>query len=251
MATQKGIIKIQGTIGDLTFYKTANGHLVKEKTSITAERIANDPAYSRTRENGKEFGTACKAGKLLRNAINSLLQAAKDRLVTSRLSTEMLKVIKADATSVRGQRNVIDGELELLTGFDFNLNAKLSSTLYAPFTAIIDRVAGTAILTIPSFNPALMISAPAGATHFKIVSAAAEVDFTNMLFVNDVASTDALSWDETATAEITHTHNLPANSTHPLVLVAGIQFMQEVNGTQYPLKNGAYNALNLVKVNGA
>jgi hypothetical protein len=250
MATQKGIIKIKGTIGDLTFYKTADGHLVKEKTSLSAARIANDPAFSRTRENGKEFGTACTAGKVLRNAIKPLLQSAKDRLVTSRLSKEMLKVVKADATSVRGLRNVIDGELELLTGFDFNLDAKLGATLYAPYSATIDRVTGAVVLNFPSFNPALMISAPGGATHFKIVSAAAEIDFTNMVYINSIESTAALPWDETATAVINQAHSLPANSTHPLVLLAGIQFMQEVNGTMYPLKNGAFNALNLVKVNG-
>ena len=39
-------------------------------------------------------------------------------------------------------------------------------------------------------------------------------------------------------------------STHPLFLVLGIEFYQEVNGQMYPLKNGAFNALALVKVNG-
>jgi hypothetical protein len=41
-----------------------------------------------------------------------------------------------------------------------------------------------------------------------------------------------------------------ANSTHPLFLLLCIQFFQEVNGVQYPLKNGAFNALNIVKVEG-
>lgn len=250
MATQNGIIKIKGTIGDLTFYRSKDGHMVREKTSVNADRIANDPAFSRTRENGKEFGAACKAGKLLRNAIKPLLQSAKDSRVTSRLSKEMMKVIKADATSTRGERNVIDGELELLTGFDFNLAAKLGATLYAPFAATIDRVTGNVVLNIPSFTPAQMISGPAGATHFAIVSAAGEIDFTNMVYDNSILNTAALPLDETATAVINQSHTLAANSTHPLVLLAGIQFMQEVNGTMYPLKNGAFNALNLIKVNG-
>lgn len=249
MATQKGIIKIKGTIGDLTFYKTADGHLVKEKTSISADRIANDPAFTRTRENGKEFGNACKAGKILRTAIKSLLQTSQDSRVSSRLSKEMMVVIKADSTSTRGQRNVIDGELELLTGFDFNLNAKLGTTLYAPFTATIDRITGNVELNIPTFKPEQMISAPSGATHYRVVSAAAEIDFTNLLFVNSIKITPDLAWNNVDTS-ISQLHSLPANSTHPLVLVAGIQFMQEVNGVMYPLKNGAFNALNLVKVNG-
>jgi hypothetical protein len=33
-------------------------------------------------------------------------------------------------------------------------------------------------------------------------------------------------------------------------LALGIEFYQEVNGQMYPLKNGAFNALSLVKVDG-
>jgi len=39
-----------------------------------ASRIANDPAFQRTRENGSEFGRAGKGGKVIRNAIRILLQ---------------------------------------------------------------------------------------------------------------------------------------------------------------------------------
>ena len=62
MARQKGIIKLKGTIGDITFYKTQDGHLAREKGGIDASRIASDPAFQRTRENGSEFGRAGKAG---------------------------------------------------------------------------------------------------------------------------------------------------------------------------------------------
>ena len=45
MARQKGIIKLKGTIGDITFYKTQDGHLAREKGGIDASRIASDPAF--------------------------------------------------------------------------------------------------------------------------------------------------------------------------------------------------------------
>ena len=65
MARQKGIIKLKGTIGDITFYKTQDGHLAREKGGIDASRIKSDPAFQRTRENGSEFGRAGNAGSLL------------------------------------------------------------------------------------------------------------------------------------------------------------------------------------------
>jgi hypothetical protein len=139
MAKLKGPLKIKGTIGDITFSKTEDGYIAKEKTSLDGKRIATDPDFQRTRENNAEFGRAGKAGKVLRNAIRTLLQNAKDKRVTSRLTTEMMRVVKADTTSPRGMRNVIDGEAELLQGFDFNINAKLATSIYAPYTTVIDR----------------------------------------------------------------------------------------------------------------
>ncbi len=250
MAKQKGIIKIQGTIGDITFVKTQDGYIAKEKTSVNGKRIATDIAFQRTRENASEFGRAGKAVKLLRTAIRTLLINAKDRRVTSRLMVEMMKVVKADATSNRGLRNVVDGEAELLQGFEFNVGAVLSATLFAQYTAAINRVTGLLDVNIPSFIPVTDLVAPAGATHFKIVSAGAEVDFEAGKYVEKNTSTGVLPWDANPTAAIPLSNAVTAGSTHPLFLFLGIQFYQQVNGTNYPLKNGAYNALSLVKVSG-
>jgi hypothetical protein len=251
MAKQKGIVKLDGTIGGITFYKsTLDGYLAREKGGVSADKIANDPAFQRTRENGNEFGKAGKAGKILRNAIRAMLQNASDSRMVSRLTQKMVEVIQADATNTRGQRNVIDGEAVLLEGFEFNKNGKLGTTLYAPYTGTINRVAGTLTANIPAFVPINMIAAPGGTTHFKIVSAGAEVDFENETFVIDNQVTAILPWDATATAVINLANTVTANSTHPLFLALGIEFYQEVNGQKYPLKNGAYNALALVKVDG-
>ena len=250
MARQKGIIKLDGTIGGITFYKSQDGYLAREKGGVSADKIANDPNFQRTRENGEEFGRAGKAGKLLRNAIRAMLQNASDSRMVSRLTAEMVKVIQEDVTNVRGLRNVIDGEAELLEGFEFNISGKLGTTIYAPFTATIDRVAGTLTANIPAFVPINMIAAPGGSTHFKIVSTGAEIDFENETFVMDAQATGVLPWDATATAVINLVNAVTANSTHPLFLALGIEFYQEVNGQMYPLKNGAYNALALVKVSG-
>lgn len=250
MARQKGLIKLDGTIGGITFYKTQDGYLAREKGGVDADRIANDPNFQRTRENGAEFGRAGKAGKLLRNSLRVLLQNASDRRMVSRLTSKMVKVIQADATNTRGERNVIDGEAELLTGFEFNANGKLGNTIYAPYSSSIDRVAGTLEVNVPGFKPAQMIAAPGGATHFKFVSGGAEVDFENETFTVDLQESAILPWTNPPAAAVTLTNTVSANSTHPLFLVFGIEFYQEVNGEMYPLKNGAHNALSIVAVSG-
>ena len=251
MAKQTGIIKLKGTLGGITFYKTSlDGDLAREKGGVSGDRIATDPNFQRTRENGEEFGRAGKAGKILRNSIRAMLQNSADSRMVSRLTQKMVEVVQADATNPRGQRNVIDGEAELLEGFEFNKNGKLGTTLYAPFTATIDRVAGSLTVSVPSFVPINMIAAPGGSTHFKIVSAGTEIDFENETYVMDSQASAILPWDTTATAVINLANAVTANSTHPLFLALGIEFYQEVNGQMYPLKNGAFNPLALVKVSG-
>ena len=250
MARQKGIIKLKGTIGDITFYKTQDGHLAREKGGIEASRIASDPAIQRTRENGSEFGRAGKAGKLLRTALRPLLLNSADGRMVSRLTQQMVKVIQMDAVSERGLRNVIDGEIELVLGFEFNIRGKLGTSLFAPFTPAIDRVAGTLDVSIPSFVPANMIAAPGGTTHYKIISAGAEIDFEAETFVVSSSETAILPWDSAPTADVNQLNVVTPDSVSPLFLALGVEFYQEVNGRMYPLKNGSYNPLALVQVSG-
>ncbi|KAA2240316.1 hypothetical protein F0L74_29585 [Chitinophaga agrisoli] len=250
MAKQTGILPLEGTIGNVTFYKTKAGYLARQKGGVDGRRIATDAAFQRTRENGSEFGRAGKASKLLRTAFRALLLTASDSYVASRLTAAMVKVIRADATNSRGQRNVIDGEAELLSGFEFNPTGRLGGTLYAPFTSAIDRATGALTVAIPPFIPINMLATPAGATNFRIVMAGAEVGFEAEEFVNGTAASEQLEINATSTAELSLAVNVTANSTSPLFVVVGIEFFQVVNGELYSLKNGAYNALAIVKVSG-
>lgn len=250
MARQKGLIKLKGTMGDITFYRTKDGYMAREKGGISAERMRTDPAFQRTRENMAEFGRAGKAGKVLRNSVQSLLRTAGDRLMVSRLTKEMVKVIQLDAINPRGQRNVIDGEAELLQGFDFNIHGKLNTSFSAPFVSTLDRVLGTANIDIAPFTPTDSVIAPAGSTHYKLVSAGTDINFEAETYTSDRTESGILPIDTVATAPIALHNTLPAASTNPLFLLFGINFYQEVNGTFYELKNGSYNALQLVQVSG-
>ena len=250
MARQKGLIKLHGTMGDITFYRTRDGYMAREKGGISAERIKNDPKFQRTRENGAEFGRAGKAGKLLRGSIQSLLRTAADPRMVSRLTKEFVKVIQMDATNPRGLRNVIDGEAELLEGFEFNINGKLSTSLSAPFIPTIDRATGDMILNIDPFIPAESLIAPSGSTHYRMVTAAMDINFESSAYASETNETPVKPLDTVLTDPLQLSNNLNPDSTNPLFLVLGINFYQEVNGTFYEMKNGSHNALQIVKVSG-
>ena len=85
MARQVGILKLKGTIGDITFYKTKDGHMARQKGGIEKERFLNDPNFQRTRENAAEFGRAGKASKALCTAIRPVLNLSPNLLISYRL----------------------------------------------------------------------------------------------------------------------------------------------------------------------
>ena len=238
-------------MGGVSFYKTAqDGFLARTKGGVDGDRIKNSPEFERTRENGAEFGRAGTAGKLLRTAFRALTINTSDSRMTSRLTGEMMKVIKADATNVRGERNVIDGEAVLLRGFEFNEKAKLNRTFFALYNAVIDRAAGAMTVDIPSFIPSNVIGAPQGATHVRIVAAGASIDFQSEDYSTGNAASEQIPLTNAPQAALSLEIPLGEVDGRPLFLAFGVEFYQNVNGAMYTLKNGAYNALALVAVDG-
>ena len=248
MARQDGVIKLTGQMGGISFYKSKDGHLVRTKGGIDGDRIKNDPAFARTRENGAEFGRAGSASKLLRTALRTLIMNISDSRMSNRLTQQLIKVIQADATNNRGERNVIDGEAALLTGFEFNQSGRLDKTFFAPYSHTIDRVGGTLSVNIPEFVSTNFIVAPAGSTHFKFVLGGAAVDFENGSYQNGEADGGEHVLSASVLPAQTLSVSITPASTSPIFLVFGIEFYQAVNSKLYPLRNGAFNALAIVEV---
>lgn len=248
MARQGGILKIKGTIGGMTFYKSQDGHLVREKGGVSGERIANDPAFIRTRENGAEFGAAGTAGKMMRDALRALMMNAADNRVTSRITKLMTDILKLDLTSERGKRTpalglqTVAGKASL-NGFNFNINAILSSILFKAFT--VDT--GTGVIGFTNLIPINDLAFPAGATDVRISGGFAVVDFESGAFELEQDSTPITPINA---APLTFNLTPPAIPTLVGIkmILLKVEFFQSVNGSPYSLKNGAYNSLSIIEV---
>ena len=248
MAKQDGIIPLKGTIDNITFYKSGDGYVARKKGGISASRIATDPKFQRTRENGAEFGRAGSAGQLVRKTFRQIILNSADRKVVGRLTREMMKVVKADLLSDRGFRTAANGDPRLLEGFDFNANSTLASTFSIETEVNVNRLGGTLTISIPSYVSSKMVNAPQGATHYKLVSAGAAIDFATKKAVVEFQETADLAWDNTATAATDLVHHVPVASPNPLFVVFGIQFLQFSNGKLYPLQSGEFNSMSIIKV---
>jgi hypothetical protein len=248
MAKQSGIVKIKGTVGDLTFYKTQDGHLVKEKTTISKERMASDPSFVRTRENMSEFGAAGKSGKLLRDNLRPIMLNAVDNRVTSRVTSVMTDILKLDTTSVRGSRTPAVGlsfatGKALLKGFNFNIHSILGGVLYKPFALN----SATGVITINGLTPINDIAYPQGATHVSLTGAYGNINFATGVAAVSLTNTANLALNA-ATGNVTLTPTAVPAGTGIKFYLLKIEFFQMVNAVQYPLKNGAFNALAIIEV---
>jgi hypothetical protein len=60
MAKQAGIIKLSGTIDDITFYQMNGKDYARTKTSLDKKRVMEDPAFENSRKCMIKFGDASK-----------------------------------------------------------------------------------------------------------------------------------------------------------------------------------------------
>jgi hypothetical protein len=248
MAKLKSLIKLEGTLDELTFYKTQDGHLVRQKGGVNAERIASDPAFARTRENGREFGNAASAGKLLRQAFREPIMVAKDNRVTSRLTKVLRQMMVHDDASMRGDRNVamaLQTEIarKLLKGFHFNQMAPIEKVLSK--TPIIDSNAGKVLLE--NLNPSNDLYWPAGANLCEISMQWACIDFMEGTYTNGASPVESVK-KLPIVSSYSFMPNIQITGSGILCIGLLLDYYQVVNGINYSIQSNAYNSFSLLDV---
>lgn len=246
MAKQRGIIKIVGTLDELTFYRTRNGYVVRKKSSLTKQRVKTDPAFVRTRENNQEFKEAIRAGKLVRDAVRPLSLHASDGRLANRLVQLFMAVKNEDGTSIRGLRNVANGIATptgeaLVRNFEFNSNTSISSLLYNPYT--IDALTGT--ISFAQLNPLQDLIFPSSSTHVALTAGFLGIDFTTGAYDLQFSLPTLLSPTTPAGPLTLVPTNTPSINTVHFYLLK-LCFYQEINGELYLFADGGYNTLTVV-----
>jgi hypothetical protein len=264
MARQKGIIKVKGSLGGVTFYESGGEDLARETGGVARERILRDPAFKRTRENMAEFGGSATVGKALRLGLAAVAKAFGDRKYVARL-VGIMKAINARGAGLRGQRSFdVVANKDLIQGFEFNAKDVLASVFNASYSMTTNAQHNEVTVTVPDFDTDAFVNAPEGATHFRLVCAIGSLsDYTyaagprryepmfvseNSLGAVDVSGEITLGGMVGATTTLNP--QLPGSPTLPaavaLVGCLGIEFVQELNSQFYLLASG--NAMRIADV---
>lgn len=263
MSKQKGVIKLVGNIGGMSFYTSNGEYLARTAGGPTKERIATGSNFVRTRENNAEFGGAAKVGKALRTALSSVIQTMGGSALTSSL-TKLFKSINAKASGVRGERPIaLTANKAQAKGLELNEKISFTSVFNAPHSVMSDADRVQITFTIPAFIPKNFINAPSGATGFRLVGAVGwlsdySFDSSTLTYEPDVPEQNSTSITEYSAIQpidnngtsITLTAIAPGGlvpQTGISVLCGlGIEFYQKVDNVDYLLAQG--NAMRIIEV---
>jgi hypothetical protein len=226
MAKQTGVISFTGPMGGISFYKSQGEYRAREKSGPSRRTVLTSPRFIRTRENAEEFRRAVRAATRLRYSLGRLIRNCKlgDSGVSGRLNGLFLKIIKSDPTGIRGKRTASCGELDMLETFEFHKENPLGKIAAIAPVSSINTASGAMQTTIRPFDPQQRIQAPQGATHFKILSVAAAIDFDKEQYLHHHTETGYLSLENDITETISLDHTLPTEKGKTLLLTMGVLF---------------------------
>lgn len=246
MARQSSFIKLEGTIGDVTFYKGANGSFARQKGGVSKSRIMNDPKFQRTRENLAEFARAAAASQLLKNAFREIILRSKDLRTHNRLYALAMKVLKSDLVNHRGERAFEEGDMSLVKGFQFNANAMWNSTVFVQYS--VQNTASEIGVEFKTFVPGSKIARPLGATHARVFLITAALNMTDAQFESQVVTSTDLELNYQPLSGLSLQIDKIAGAADLKAYALGIEFLQLVNGTMYDLNNNVHNAAVIFEV---
>jgi len=113
MARQEGIITLRGKLGNQVFYVSNGKNLVKGAGAPYLQ-----PESSR--KSSSEFGRGNAAAVLINKGFKPLIDLVGSTRVIDRLKSILIKIVNTGPIELKGKRQVTDGDVALLKGFQFN-----------------------------------------------------------------------------------------------------------------------------------
>ena len=239
MAKQDGLIPLIGTIDNLSFSKSPFGYLARKKTGPTRKAVLKDANFERTRENAADFKTAVRAGTLVRATIWPILRVSTNVWLNGRMNALLLQAVRSDKTNGRGKKAMLPAALSILKGFEINANNPITKRKGISYKIKKNVRKGIIQLTIPPFISKTALTPPDDATHFKIMTISASINFTKTQLTNDLQNSDLLAISRRKTTTLTFQRPIINKAGEAQLLALGIAFYKKVDGLEKLLKGGA------------
>lgn len=247
MAKQRGIIHLEGTLGDLNFYYRKGKPVARQAGGgFTSKAVRKSPKMVRVRENGSEFGMVSKAKKLVRLGIGIFLKDAADATLHGRMMRLFQQIKELDTISVRGQRSFQNGLATdagrlLLQRFDITPH---SATEMLPGSGEFDASSQT--YTISNIN-LKNLRLPKGGTGMQLRLGVAQLDFTDETHKFYCSDAILLNSSFEGTTLTLTPNTLPPDDGVRLAVLQ-VRYYQEINGERFLFNDLVMQGLEFVGV---
>lgn len=248
MARYESPIILKGKIDGLSFYETSEGYFVRRPGGASRSKIMHDPNFAKTRENMQEFTEVARSNKLLRKSFGMLYHQYKDRKAYIRFTSKLFDVLKNDVQSSRGSRRVplgLDTEAgrAVLNGFDFNINAPLSSVFPCGYRLDSDQC----LLEFSEIILGKELTYPLGTTDINIRMIASVVDFERGIFEYHETPVLRIKSDSPRVSGVLKFEQ-SFLMEGPRFFVLVIEYFREEGGGLNAVEGGAFNLVSLLGV---
>ena len=230
MARQKGLIRPDGTIDDLTFYRLNGEYIMRKKTGFPSGKKRKNKKYKKTVENQSDFGKASNTATAIRRLLYKYINGSADKSHYYRFITPFVSILRQDMDMEnRGKRRFTGTNFTSLAGFHFNLAATQATNANFILKHSVDVESNTAYLSGTLYPNPLITSC----THVQISQMI-------LLFNLETKAGQLFSKDELiaydAPVAFSSQLEFPSLADKPLAIhLVCLQYFQEVNGALYPV----------------
>lgn len=189
-----------------------------------------------TRRLGKDAGAASTAARLVHVVIDDLIDTGNDRLLKSRLTQAMLKVVYADTTHKPGRRQVLPANLALLRKF------RISGAAPMVIKPVVKRNPG-GLITVKIPKPINQF--PAGIAYMEFRVMAICPDFKGRNCRTVLGNAFIMGREDDVPEIVTE---LPAKCVQATMIVVEATAYKMRGGNLLPMDYKQHNAVEIVSI---
>jgi hypothetical protein len=171
MAIQTGILPLSGKLGKMIYYRINGKNYARsapEQYSLSAN----------SRKSAEEFGKASRAASLVKAGLASLIPRINSNYIDQRLRSRFMAVIRSGYSQPKGEREVADGDLAMLKGFQLNRYTEHRKLCSINPVVEIDPASGITV-TLPKSSLRQVVNAPDRAASMVVQLGACICNFTS------------------------------------------------------------------------
>jgi len=251
MAIQKSDIKVEGNIGGLNFYRSADQYRVRQRASKKSKgEIAK--IAERSNENAMEFGRASSFAKIFRSGLKTAMglhyQLFNVSTNFNRLTKRSNLVLKADGVNKRGHRSILPANLVLFKNFSLNSNSSLKDVFLLPFDISYDGANHETKISIPSLSPQVHLDLPENTSYFAIHLVLSKINHDSLDITTKYCNSELLAVKEQIAAFDLSNSFENIGQTESILVVIGVSFYKDTAGYPVPMTDPNYNSLDVMDV---